>query len=75
MTWRLLAISAVSILQNQESWIPIPLASLRGIGLKGINSSKESIPSEESILIKESIPIGESIPKEKQLNEVHHNLF
>ena len=40
-----------------------------------MDSSKESIPSEESILIKESIPIGESIPKEKQLNQIHHNLF
>ena len=35
----------------------------------------ESIPYEELILIKEVIPLGESIPKEKQLNQIHHNLL
>ena len=37
-----------------------------GIGLKGIDSSKEPIPSEESILIKELIPFAEGIDSFKK---------
>ena len=48
-------------IRNCESRFLLP--PREGIELKGIDSSKELIPSDESISIKELIPIDESIPR------------